>query len=311
MSVDATVVAELYREATIDHSQVVGDDVARLVVNHGEVVEAHGVEGITLDVREIADGVDIHFVVEKGAVIAKPVHLCFGMLPEQGLQKIVMAVDVRPGARVSVQAHCVFPNAVDVVHAMDAVISIGAGGDYRYFERHVHGAGGIRVVPKARITVGEGARFSTEFELVKGPVGTIDIDYEIEALAHSVVDMLARIRGCGDDVIRIREAARLTGSYARGVLTSKIALRDRARADIFNEMTGAAAFARGHVDCKEIIQGEAIGRAVPIVEVHHPQAHITHEAAIGSVDTKQLETLMSRGLSEEEAADVIIAGLLS
>ena len=203
------------------------------------------------------------------------------------------------------------PSAVDVVHAMDAVINIEAGGDYRYFERHVHGAGGIRVVPKARITVGENARFSTEFELIRGPVGVIDIDYEIEALAHSVVDMLARIRGQGDDVIKIREAARLTGAYARGVLTSKIALRDRARADIFSEMTGAAAYARGHVDCKEIIQGHAVGRAVPIVEVCHPQAHITHEAAIGSVDTKQLETLMSRGLSEEEASDIIIAGLLS
>jgi Fe-S cluster assembly scaffold protein SufB len=65
------------------------------------------------------------------------------------------------------------------------------------------------------------------------------------------------------------------------------------------------------VDCKEIIQGQAVGRAVPIVEVCHPRAHITHEAAIGSVDTKQLETLMSRGLSEDEASDIIIAGLLS
>jgi Fe-S cluster assembly scaffold protein SufB len=311
MSLSATVIQDLYREATIDHAQVGGDDVARLVINHGEVVEAHGVDGIVLEVEEIADGVDISFTVEEGAVIAKPVHMCFGMLPEQGLQRIVMAVNVRRGARVSVQAHCVFPNAVDVVHAMDAVINIEAGGDYRYFERHVHGAGGIRVVPKARITVGENARFSTEFELIKGPVGVIDIDYEIEALAHSVVDMLARVRGQGDDIIKIREAARLSGAYARGVLTSKIALRDRARADILSEMVGAAAYARGHVDCKEIIQGQAVGRAVPIVEVCHPRAHITHEAAIGSVDTKQLETLMSRGLSEDEASDIIIAGLLS
>jgi Fe-S cluster assembly scaffold protein SufB len=47
------------------------------------------------------------------------------------------------------------------------------------------------------------------------------------------------------------------------------------------------------------------------VEVLHPKAHVTHEAAIGSVDNKQLETLMSRGLSEDDAVDVIINGLLS
>jgi Fe-S cluster assembly scaffold protein SufB len=47
------------------------------------------------------------------------------------------------------------------------------------------------------------------------------------------------------------------------------------------------------------------------VQVDHPQAHVTHEAAIGSVDSKQLQTLMSRGLSEEDATEMIIDGLLS
>ncbi|HPB48623.1 MAG TPA: SufD family Fe-S cluster assembly protein, partial [Exilispira sp.] len=41
-----------------------------------------------------------------------------------------------------------------------------------------------------------------------------------------------------------------------------------------------------------------------------PKAQVTHEAAIGSVDSKQLETLMSRGLSEDEAVDLIVSGLL-
>jgi hypothetical protein len=47
------------------------------------------------------------------------------------------------------------------------------------------------------------------------------------------------------------------------------------------------------------------------VDVKDPRAHVTHEAAIGSVDSKQLQTLMSRGLSEEEAVELIIQGLLS
>jgi hypothetical protein len=37
---------------------------------------------------------------------------------------------------------------------------------------------------------------------------------------------------------------------------------------------------------------------------------VTHEAAIGSVDKKELETLMARGLDEEQAVDVIIRGML-
>jgi hypothetical protein len=38
---------------------------------------------------------------------------------------------------------------------------------------------------------------------------------------------------------------------------------------------------------------------------------VTHEAAIGSVDSTQLQTLMAHGLDEEEASDVIIQGLLN
>jgi hypothetical protein len=65
------------------------------------------------------------------------------------------------------------------------------------------------------------------------------------------------------------------------------------------------------VDCKEIVQDEGQARAVPVVDVKHPKAHVTHEAAIGSVDNKQLETLMAHGLDEDEATDLIIEGLLS
>jgi Fe-S cluster assembly scaffold protein SufB len=53
-----------------------------------------------------------------------------------------------------------------------------------------------------------------------------------------------------------------------------------------------------------------VARAEPIVEVSHPLAKVTHEAAVGTVDQNQLETLMARGLSPEEAIDVIVTGIL-
>ncbi|HPB83405.1 MAG TPA: SufD family Fe-S cluster assembly protein, partial [Spirochaetota bacterium] len=103
----------------------------------------------------------------------------------------------------------------------------------------------------------------------------------------------------------------LNGEYSRGVLTSRIAVRGNAVAEVYNELTASAPYAVGHVDCKEIVQDNGIAQAIPIVRVNHPKAHVTHEAAIGSVDNKQLETLMSRGLSEDDAVDLIIQGLLS
>ena len=249
--------------------------------------------------------------LDKGARITNPVHLCFGMLPTEGLQHIVMHVDVEEDSYASVQAHCTFPNAVDVTHKMDAEIKIAPGATYEYFERHLHGAeGGVIVVPKTRVHVGEGGRFKTEFELIKGMAGVIDFDYEVDCDAFSTLDMIARIIGRGHDRIRINEVGHLNGEGAKAVLQSHLALRDDASAEIYSTLTASAPHARGHVDCKEIVQGNAVAKAVPVVEVSHPLAHVTHEAAIGSVDSKQLQTLMSRGLDEDAATDLIIEGLL-
>jgi Fe-S cluster assembly scaffold protein SufB len=62
------------------------------------------------------------------------------------------------------------------------------------------------------------------------------------------------------------------------------------------------------MDCVEIVRDEAVANAMPIVHVTNPQAQVTHEAAIGTVDKKELETLMSRGLDEEAAVDIIVRG---
>jgi Fe-S cluster assembly scaffold protein SufB len=238
--------------------------------------------------------------------------MCFGLLEDSGTQRIYLDTRLEEESRVAITASCTFPNAVKVLHAMDAEIQIGEGAEYAYLERHVHGpGGGVVVQPKAKVTLREDAWFHTDFELLKGRVGQIDIDYDAVCGKNSILDMAARMRGRGDDRIRICEKANLEGEGAHGVLRTNIAVSDNARAEVENTIIASAPFARGHVDCREIVRGDATANAVPVVDVRHPKAHVTHEASIGSVDSKQLETLMSRGLDEDDATDLIIEGLLS
>jgi Fe-S cluster assembly scaffold protein SufB len=307
-----SLLKELF-EASGIHAAIHKDpEVAHLVVYHNRVVGLKSLPGLEVKPKEKEDGVYIDFIVQAGTVIAKPVYLCFGMMNETGQQNIVMDMVVGKDARINIFAHCTFPNSINIIHRMDAKICLEQGARYSYFERHIHGEeGGISVYPRARITLKEDSRFSTEFELLKGRVGLIEIDYESTCQARSILEMTARISGRGSDEIKINETAHLEGEKARGVLTTKIAVRDSAKALVYNTLTASAPYARGHVDCKEIVQNQAYARAVPVIQVNDPRAQITHEAAIGSVDSKQLQTLMSRGLSEEEGVELIIKGLLS
>jgi Fe-S cluster assembly scaffold protein SufB len=306
-----TILNELLDSTGFDHSFLDDTSVAHLIVHHNKVLRSHLIDGLDFDIEELANGILGKLTVKEDVIISKPVQICFGTLAKEGTQRIVLDVNIQRKARVSILAHCIFPNAVNFQHMMDASIHVGEKAVYDYYEKHVHSTyGGLKVFPKAVVSVEEGGRFKTEFELLKGRVGKLVIDYITRCKRNAVMEMNTRIYGQEDDVILIKETGHLLGDYSRGVLTSRIALRDNAKAEIRNRLVASAAYARGHVDCKEIIQDNAKASAIPIVEVNDPKAHVTHEAAIGSVDNKQLETLMSRGLHQDEAIDLIISGLL-
>jgi hypothetical protein len=234
------------------------------------------------------------------------------VLPKEGLQEIIIKVNAKDNSEVSVVAHCVFPNAAKVIHKMDADIEIGNNARFDYKETHYHGdSGGIEVIPKAKVKVGRGGLWQSTFALNQGLVGKLDYNFEVFCQEKGVAELVVKAYGKGHDDIKIWEKIHLDGAGARGLAKSRLVLSDKAKAEVRGETYGNAPNARGHVDCIELVNGtEAVAKAIPIVSVTDGRAKVTHEAAIGSIDKKQVETLMARGLDESEAVDVIVKGIL-
>ena len=303
---------DAYGKAGGDKNALLGKEIARLVIHENRVLSANEAKGLKMETKETETGVNVSLVVEEGVKIPSPVHLCFGVLPKEGLQEIIMKVNARDNSEVSVIAHCIFPNAVKVVHKMDAEIEIGKNARFDYKETHYHGEfGGIEVIPKAKINVGKGGVWQSTFALSQGLVGKLDYDFEVFCQEKAVAELVVKVYGKGADDIKVWEKIHLNGAGARGLAKSRIVLSDKAKAEVKGETYGNAPHARGHVDCIELVNGtEAVARAIPIVSVTNGQAKVTHEAAIGSIDRKQVETLMARGLDESEAVDVIVKGIL-
>jgi hypothetical protein len=285
--------------------------VASAVVSGNRVLAVNQVEGVHIEAEELAHGVRARIAVEPGTKVDYPVHLCFGMMPAEGLQEILSEFEIGEGAEVGFLAHCTFPNAVDLRHVMDARIHVGPGATMRYSEGHYHGTqGGIEVLPTTQARVDEGGRLESEFSLVHGRVGRLEIQFEADVAARGVVELIAKAYGSADDEIKISEVVRLNGEGARGLTKTRAAVRDRATSEIYTTAEGNAPGAVGHMDCTEVVRGAAVARNVPVVVVRDDRARVTHEAAIGSVSERELETLMARGLDEEDAVDIIIRGML-
>jgi Fe-S cluster assembly scaffold protein SufB len=303
---------DAYEKAGGDKSTLQSKDVAKLVIHQNRVLASDGVKGINIETKETESGVNVNLTLEEGAKIPRPVHLCFGLLPKEGLQEIIMKVNARDNSQAQVIAHCIFPNAVKVIHKMDADINIGSNAKFDYTETHYHGeAGGTEVIPKAKVKVSKGGMWQSTFSLSQGLVGKLDYDFEVFCQEKAVAELVVKAYGKGSDDIKVWEKIHLNGTGARGIAKSRIVLSDKAKAEVKGETYGNAPYARGHVDCMELVNGtEAVARAIPIVSVTDDKAKVTHEAAIGSIDRKQVETLMARGLDENEAVDVIVRGIL-
>jgi Fe-S cluster assembly scaffold protein SufB len=216
------------------------------------------------------------------------------------------------GVRVAFVAHCTFPNALRVRHVMNARMHIGKGAEMTYSETHFHGdRGGAEVLPALKVFLDEGGILKNEFRLTRGTVGRLQADYEAELCRDAVCEFYAKVYGKMEDRIVVRESIFLNGENARGLAKSRIVSSDRCQSEVIGEVVGNAPFSRGHIDCVEILKGaHARASAVPRLVVVDDRAKLTHEAAIGSVDKKQVETLMARGLGEDEAVDVVVRGML-
>jgi Fe-S cluster assembly scaffold protein SufB len=307
---DLDALMKAFGEAGGEKGILASNEIAHIVASGHKILSMRDVYGLAVDAKETLTGISAKIVVKEGTVIKNPVHLCFGVLHARGTQKIKMDVTLERNSSAHFIAHCIFPKAEKVRHIMDAVVEIGENAEMRYSETHFHGLyGGIEVVPKSVVRIGRNGRYFSDFTLIDGRVGTLDIDYAVEAGENAVTELTAKVFGHGNDEIKIKEKVTLAGDNARGLIKTRVALEDEAKAEVTGITEGNAAGARGHVDCMEIVKDNAVAKAVPIVKVTHPLAKVTHEAAIGSVDKKQIETLMAHGLTPEEA-DVIVKGIL-
>lgn len=304
-------VLDASRQAGVDPAALSRPRVAALVVSENRILNRIEVPGVALDVQRRPTGVDVHVIVAPGTRPEHPIHLCFGMLPSEGTLEIRTVVHVGVGADVRFLACCTFPRAMRIRHHMDSTIQVEERAAVEFEEVHFHGPhGGIEVTARTCVVLAKDARFVSSFSLVHGRVGVLDAGYDVVVGAHGVADLTTKVFGRGDDRVRLEEVLHLNGEYGRGVLKSRVAVRDSATSDVMTTAEGNAAHCRGHMDCAEIVRGHATASNVPHVVVRDEQARITHEAAIGTVNRTELETLMARGLDEDEAVDVIIRGML-
>ena len=282
----------------------------KMIVKENKILEIKSVDGVILDGKEVDNKIVAKIIVKEGYKFDIPIHMCFGITEEETNQIVDIEIILEDNSEITLISHCSLPRSKNAKHIMNGKITVGKNAKFIYKEIHFHGEEGeILVKPKIKAIVKEGGVYISEFVLTKGRIGTLEINSDIEVGKNGVVDIITKTYAVKNDKVIINETVKLNEIGGKSIIKTRGAAKDNSEATLKLKIEGNAPYCKGHIDCAEIIEGNATVESIPIVIVRDKKARITHEAAIGNVDKKQLETLMAKGLNEDEAIEIIVKGM--
>lgn len=277
---------------------------------NGEAAGRQSTANIEITTKKDLPGIDIHI---KANTKNESVHIPV-VLSESGLKETVYNdFYVGENADVLIVAGCGISNCGGGDSEHDGVhrFFIGKNAKIKYVEKH-YGEGdgsGKRILnPVTELTLEEGSSAILEMVQIKGVDSTNRVTRaELKKGANLLVR--ERLMTHGEQQATSAYDVALNGENSSADVVSRSVARDKSYQKLDLAIKGNAP-STGHTECDSIIMDEGKILAVPSLEANNTEAMLVHEAAIGKIAGEQLIKLMTLGLTEKEAEEVIISGFL-
>ncbi|MCP4756798.1 MAG: SufD family Fe-S cluster assembly protein [Proteobacteria bacterium] len=247
---------------------------------------------------------------EAGVKTKFPLQTCLHISKDGFSQNVHNIVIAEENSEMHIIAGCsTAPHLDRGLHVGVSEFYVKKGATLKYTMIHDWGEN-INVRPRTVTQVEEGGVFISNYISLK-PVGSLQMNPTTYLDGR---DSVARFNS-------VLVAARGTNIDSG----SKVVLNaENARAEIISRaittggtiiargtLSGAVPGVKGHLECKGLILNDGLLHAIPELEAHVPGVEMSHEAAVGKIDQREIEYLMARGLDEDEAVSTIVRGFLN
>ena len=277
---------------------------------NGEGLSRNSTANIEIVTKTDKPGIDI--IVAPGTK-NESVHIPV-IITESGVNDLVYNdFFIGDDADILIVAGCGIHNSGDEKSQHDGIhtFHIGKNAKVKYVEKH-YGEGdgkGERVLnPVTVVHQDENSVCEMEMVQIKGVDSTVR-DTKAHLAAGAKLIMTERLLTHGNQYARSDMDVYLDGEDASSQIISRSVAKDNSK-QIFHPNAIGNAKCRAHVTCDSIIMDEAPVSSIPANTANSADAQIVHEAAIGRINNDQLIKLMTFGMNEEEAEEVIIQGFL-
>ncbi len=104
----------------------------------------------------------------------------------------------------------------------------------------------------------------------------------------------------------------LEGKCSSSIIMSRMLSAERAKIESTSKIVAVGENSRGHIECLGVpLDDSSIITSIPILEAHRTDVQLSHEAAIGKFSEEEITYLMTKGLDEAEAMQLLIRGFVS
>ncbi|MGC9516480.1 MAG: SufB/SufD family protein [Methanomicrobiales archaeon] len=170
----------------------------------------------------------------------------------------------------------------------------------------------VEVRPRTGIMVGDDATYMSNY-ILTSPVKSIQ-SYPTAYCTgnNSKVLFQSILGGLKDSVLDLGSRVILEGRGSSAEMVSRAVSKDQSQVYARGHLAGRTQNVKGHLECHGLVlSDDSMIYAVPELEGSATELEMSHEAAVGKIAEEEVLYLTSRGLSEEEAASMIVRGFLS
>lgn len=255
------------------------------------------------------DGIDI---IVKPNIKNKSIHIPV-IITETGLDDLVYNdFYIGDNAEVTIVAGCGVHNNGTTKSSHNGIHTFHIGKNARviYIEKHLGlGKGGGKVLNPVTNIVMEQNSYLEMQTIQLGGVTYSNRNTKAKLKASSELNVKENILTTDNQVANTNFMVDLMGDDCKCNVVSRSVAKNNSTQQFKSKLIGESQ-CFGRVECDAILLDNAQVKSIPEIDARNVDATLNHEAVVGKIAGEQLLKLMTLGLTEQEAEDVIIKGFL-
>jgi uncharacterized protein len=248
--------------------------------------------------------------IHAGTKVEHPIQSCLYIAKNNFSQNVHNIVIVEAGAEAHIITGCATaPHLTSGLHVGVSEFYIEKDASLNFTMVHDWGER-VNVRPRTVTHVAEGATYISNYISLK-PVGSLEMfpTTYLEG-AGAVARFNSVLVAAEGSHLDVGSRVVLNAPQTRAEIISR-AIAAGGTIIARGDLVGNHPEIKAHLECKGLILKEGLMHAVPELSGRVPGVEMSHEAAVGKIDRREIEYLMARGLDEDEAVSTIVRGFLN